>query len=131
MQLDKRSQDTESGIALVTLLFFVLIATIYISAAIIIIAVNTTAASTTEYGISAARLSEGALEDTLLRLIRDPNFVGTTFNIDGGSATVEVTGNELKDIIVTVSTQNYTRKFRSQVMFVETEMTILSWNELF
>jgi hypothetical protein len=124
-------REFESGIALVTLLFFTLIATIYISAAIIVMAVNTSAATTTEYGMRAARLSEGVLEDTLLRLLRNPDYAGGTFNIDGGNATVNITGDGTKDVIVTLETDNYTRKYMSQVMFVELSMTVLSWNEEF
>ncbi|OGM05884.1 hypothetical protein A2125_01000 [Candidatus Woesebacteria bacterium GWB1_43_5] len=116
---------------MVTLIFFVLIATIYISAAVIILSVNSLAATTTELGFSASRVAEGALEDTLLRLIRNPNYAGGAFDLDSGSVTVNVVGSTTKDISVSVLDGNYLRKFEAQVAFNQTEMTITSWKEVF
>lgn len=124
-------ENNESGQALVTLLFFVLIATIYISAAVIILIVNSLSATNTMLGFSTSRLAEGAFEDTLLRLLRDPNYAGGTFNLDGGNATVSVSAGNPRDVDVAVVSGNYFRRFEGQVQFNQTEMTILSWKETF
>ncbi len=122
----------KQGIALIALLFFVLIAMIYISAAVVIMAVNSQATTTTQEGLSASRIAEGALEDTLLRLLRDPDYAGGTFNLDGGNVTVSIVGDGLKDVTVSViKDERYYRKFVAQVQFMETEMTIISWKEAF
>ncbi len=94
--------------------------------------INSLAATSTALGMSASRLAEGALEDTFLRLIRDPTYAGGTFNLDGGSATVNVVNTDgTRDITVTAEVGNYRRKYQAQVLFMETEMTILSWKEVF
>lgn len=130
-KMTKKIKNTE-GIALISLLFFVLIAMIYISAAVVIMAVNSQATTTTQEGLAASRIAEGALEDTLLRLLRDPDYSGGTFNLDGGNVTVSIVGDGLKDVTVSViRDERYYRKFIAQVQFMETEMTILSWREAF
>lgn len=129
--LEKKSRTNQSGQALITLLFFTLIATIYITAAIVIMIVNSEAATRTEQGISTSRLAEGALEDTFLRLIRDPNYSGGSFNLEDGNATVNITGTNPRNITVSVQDGSYFRRYQAEVQFNQTEMTILSWKELF
>lgn len=127
----RNNRNNQNGSALVALIFFTLIAIIYTSAAIIIMSINAGAATSAQLGVGTGRLAESALEDTFLRLIRNPNYAGGTFNIDGGSATVVVTGSTLKDIDVTVDAGSFVRKYEAQVQFNNTEMTILSWKEAF
>ena len=136
MALDEVSltkhKELQGGQALITLIFFVLIATVYISAAVVITAVNSLSATTTEQGFSTSRLAEGALEDALVRLVRDPNYAGGTFNIEGGSATVNVSGTSTdKDVLVSVASGNYLRKYQAHIQFDQTEMTVTSWKEVF
>jgi hypothetical protein len=127
----KDNRNNQGGQALITLIFFVLIASLYITAAVIILITNSIAATRTEQGFTASRLAEGALEDTFLKLIRNPDYAGGSFNLEDGNATVNVTGGTLKDIAVSIKEGNYYRKFQAQVQFNETEMTILSWKEAF
>lgn len=130
MRVIKKYQN-QKGLALTTLLFFVLIATIYISGAVIVLVVNSLSVTTTQQGFSTSRVAEGALEDSLLRLLRDPNYAGGTFNLDEGSVTVSVAGTSPKIVTVSVGSGNYFRRYEAQVEFVQTEMTITSWKELF
>ncbi len=122
----------QNGQALITLIFFVMIATIYISAAVVILMVNSLAATRTEQGVYTARFAEGALEDTFLRLLRDPSYAGGSFNLDDGSVTVNVVNTDgTRDIDVTFTRGEYQKKYQARVQFVETEMTILSWKEVY
>ena len=127
--INNTNRDNEKGMALVTLIMFVLIATIYISAAVVIMVVNTQSSTTVQQGIVASRLAEGVLEDTLLRLLRDPTYSGGSFNLETGNATVNITGDTTKNVSVVLDLGNYTKKYKAQVDFIETEMSVLSWGE--
>lgn len=121
----------QKGQALTTLIFFVLIASLYITAAVVVSLVNSVAVTTTEQGINDSRLAEGALEDSLVRLLRDPNYTGGTFTLNGGNVTVTVTGTTTKTVTASVRNGNYYRRFEAIVTFNQTQMTITSWKELF
>lgn len=116
---------------MITLIFFVLIATIYISAAFVVLMVNSEAARTTQEGILASRIAEGALEDSLLRLLRDQNYAGGTFTLDGETVTVNVTGVATKVVVATATKGSFFRKFQADVQFNQNQMTITSWKEIF
>ena len=82
----------EAGQALITLLVFVLIAITVTSAAIIVMYVNSIAASKFQEGTTVYSVSESGLENGILRLLRDPNYMGETVSIGSGSATITVSG---------------------------------------
>lgn len=83
----------DQGQALITLLVFALVAITVASAAIIILYVNTVSVSKFQSGISVYAISESGLENGLLRLIRDPQYLGETITVGSGSATITVNGS--------------------------------------
>ena len=87
-----KSQNTEKGVALITLLVFTMIALTITSAAIIVLYVNARATSTFQSGTGAYYIAESGLENGLIRLIRDPGYTGETVQLGSGSATITVSG---------------------------------------
>ena len=124
-------QEVEKGQALVALLFFVVIATIYTSAAVIIIASNSLSASRSQRGVTTARFAEGFMEDTLLNLIRNPDYSGGTFNFEDGSVIVEITGDETKTILVQSAVGDSLRKLEAVVSLESGQLEVVSWKEVF
>lgn len=78
------------GQAALTLIFFALVAMIATSAAVIAIVSNNLTQTKMEQGISAYYAAEAGKENALLRLLRQPNYLGETLTIDQ-TTTVEIT----------------------------------------
>lgn len=123
---------TNSGQALVVLLVFMVVAIIMTTMAVAIVIINSQAASEVEQGESAMRVSESGAENALLRLVRDPTVSGTEIlTIDGGSATVNITGSD--PIIISSRGQvgDFVRTASVSARFQNTVLIINAWQEVF
>src|SRR5690242_833690 len=82
----------ESGQALVTLLFFIMIGITVTSAAITILIANSFGSSYAEQGTTAYFIAESGAEDALIKLVRNPSFTSSGYSlaVNGGTAFVTV-----------------------------------------
>lgn len=122
----------QQGQSLVILLVFMVLAIITTTMAVALVIVNTTAASGVEQGDMALKLSESGVENALLRLVRDPAYVGTeTLPLGSGSITATVSaGNPI--IIMSEGKQgDFVRTASVSASFVNTVLTVHSWREVF
>ncbi len=118
------------GQALITLLFFVLISLTITSGAIIIIITNSTSASRFQEGNLAYYAAESGVENALLRLLRDPNYVGETLAIGQGTAVITVTGTNPKIVESVGQNGNFKRKVQAQMTYGNGYYTFSNWKEL-
>lgn len=81
------------GQALVTLIFFMVIATTVTTAAILVIAVNSISGTRLQEGVIAYQVAQSGADNALIRVLRDPTYTGETLNIGSGSATIQVAGS--------------------------------------
>ncbi len=102
----------KTGQTLTSLLIFMVIATTITAASVVIIISGSAAASKFQQGVIATRIAESAGENALLRLLRTPTYTGESMTIDGGSATIVVSGTTTKVIDVTSTYGSYKRKIR-------------------
>lgn len=125
------SWRSQKGQALVTLLFFSIIAATITSAATIIILVNAQGASALAQGTLALSIAESGAENALLRLMRDSTYANESVSLDGGTALIEVTGSNPKTIRSEGTMGSYTRIVELQVQITNNIYTITSWKEVF
>lgn len=120
----------DSGQALVTLLFFIIIGMTIIAAAVVFVYENSQAASITEQGIYAYYAAEAGAQEALIRLLRDPNYTGTpigqTLAVGSGNTTITVSNGLITS---TGSFQNAKRKIQVQTVYNNSILTISSWKE--
>lgn len=128
LQSPKRS---DGGQALVTLLFFSVIAITIVSTAMIVTLVNSVSSSKLQSGELVFYASESGAENGLLRLLRDPNYAGESMSLNGTDVTIEVTGSSTKTVISTATDGTFTRIVQVQTQFVNGKLNILSWKEVF
>ncbi len=121
----------QSGQAIIVLLFFMIIAITLSTTAIAVVASNSLSVTRTEESIHALEIAEAGAQNALIRLIRNPNYAGETLTIDGGSATVVVTGGSTKIIFSTGVNGSFTRKIQVQGTFSSGIFTVTSWKEIF
>lgn len=119
------------GQSLVILLVFMAIAMTVTSAAVVMMIVGSTAASKYEQGQTAYATAESGAENALLRLLRDPNYVGETLTIGSATATITVTGTNPKTVTSTGVSGGFTRQVRVVASDISGILTVISWSEVF
>lgn len=120
------------GQALITLLFFVIIAVNITAAATVIIAVNSLSGTKFQQGSVAYEIAQTGAENAKLRLLRDPNYTGETLAVGDGSATITVskTGNSYT-LLSVGKINNFTRQIQVMADYSNNLFTVTSQKEIF
>src|SRR5437667_12281441 len=79
------------GQALITLLFFTIIAITITSAVVLIVVTNSLSGTKFQQGSLAYEIATSGAENALLRLMRDPTYTGETLAVGVGNADIQVT----------------------------------------
>lgn len=119
----------QKGQALITLLFFVLISLTITSGAIIIIIANSISVSKVQEGTLAYYAAESGIENSLLRLLRNQNYLGETLSIGDVGVAVTVIGDNPK-IVIATSSGNFKRTVQVQANYNNGYYSFSNWKEL-
>ncbi len=120
------------GQSLVALLIFVAVAAIVTTFAVNVVIVNSFAATSFEEGAHAWELAEAGAEEGLIRLLRNPAFIGTTLTEGSDHVTVTVTGiGNAKTIISAATVGQYVRTVTVSTSMVNNILSINTWREIF
>lgn len=128
----KSKQD--KGSVLLTLIIFMLIATIVISASVVLLITNSNATADIEQGQLALQAAESGVEDAVIQLLRNPDYNGSfTYSMPGGSSfTYTVTGAlPTKSIVSTGSFHRFERKINVTTTYNVGKIDIVTWQETF
>ena len=120
----------ESGQALITLLFFVLISLTITSGAIIIIIINSLSVSKSQEGTLAYYIAESGVENAMLRLLRDPNYAGETLIIGESTVIITVTGSNPKTAVAVGQNGNFKRTIQVDMDYNNGYYIISNWKEI-
>lgn len=129
--MEKRYRDTQSGHALVILLVFVTVALSVSLAAATLSAYSITNASNMQISLLARNVAESGMENALLRLLRDPSYVGETLTSTEGTAVVTVTGTTTKTITSVGTVGNFKHTVAVTASYTNGILSIVSWNDVF
>jgi len=122
----------QRGQALVTLLFFMIIAITITSAAVVVLLTNSLSAQKLEQGTASYYTAESGAENALLRLLRDPDYTGETLTIDGTTVVATVSNSGDDYTVTSDSTSgNFKRTVQVEASFINNILTITSWKEIF
>lgn len=119
----------QSGQALVTLLFFCIIALTITTASVVLVLSNSIAATSISQADIAYSIAESGAENATLRLLRDPSYTGETLAINGGLATIQVSGPNPYNIISSGEIGNFKRTISATVSYTNNTLTVTSWKE--
>lgn len=125
-------RQNKSGQALVSLIVFISIAMIIISAMVTIIGSNSILTSITQQSLLVKQAAENGIENALLNLLRNPSYTGEDLSsvINGYDTQVVVTGDDVnKTITSTSSSLNYQWKIKAKVVYNNNVMNITFWQD--
>ncbi|OGG34951.1 hypothetical protein A2363_01880 [Candidatus Gottesmanbacteria bacterium RIFOXYB1_FULL_47_11] len=119
------------GQALVVLLVFMVVAITMTTMAVALLVINANAASQVEQGDMAVAIAQSGAENAILRLARNPGYTGETLTVDGGSATVTVTGTNPLTVTSVGTYNGFVRGVVASASFLDTVLTVNSWQEVY
>lgn len=121
----------QNGSSLVMLLVFAVVATTVAAAAVAVMLNVSQGISRLEGRILASQVAESGIENALLRLLRNPNYVGeTNLQVGNGTVDITVTGDATTKTITSIGRiNNYLQTVQVIVTYNDTIMTISSWKE--
>jgi len=120
------------GQALITLLFFTVIAITVTSAAVIIIMTNSLSGAKFQQGEIAYSIAKTGTENAKLRLLRNPDYAGEVLTVGDGEAEVTVTKNGNQYAIVSKGTiGNFMKQIQINATYSNELLTINSQEEIF
>jgi len=128
--MKNNKQLSTSGQALVILLFYTAIAFTVIMFSIALTISNSLSSMQEEEGNHALEIAESGVENSLLRLLRDPDYPGETLTVDGGDATVIVSGGNTKTITSTGVIGGFSRSIQAVAGIESGIITIETWQEM-
>jgi len=123
--------QNNSGQTLVLLLIVMVMIVTITTASVAIIFVNTKAGDKLQQGTSAHAVAESGAETAMIKLLRDPNYLGETVPVGDGQAVITVTGTNPKVIISKGTVNNFTRKVRVTADYTNNVLTVTSWKEIY
>jgi len=126
----KIALNFKNGQALTMLLVVMVAGMIITSAAVITIVINSAATSKLASGEEAYHIAESGAENAILRLVRDPSYVGETLTVGNGSATITVTGSGPKTIVSEGVMGSFRRKIQVVGTYVNNIFTVSTWSEI-
>ncbi len=123
----------QKGQALITLLFFTIIAVSIISAAAVMILVNSLSGTKLQEGSRAYEIATAGAENGLLRLMRDPTYTGETLPVGSGSAVIQVTSTNGTSYTILSQGKigDFVRKVQINATYTNNLFTVTSQKEIF
>ncbi len=123
----------QRGQALITLLFFTLIAVTVTAGSVAVLFSNALSATRFQEGSIAYGIAQSGIDNAILRLLRDPNYTGEVIAIDGGSVAVQVVYNGGSSYTITSkgTIGNLLRQIQVSVTYNNSLLTITSRKEVF
>ncbi|OGE36686.1 hypothetical protein A3B45_00990 [Candidatus Daviesbacteria bacterium RIFCSPLOWO2_01_FULL_39_12] len=124
----------QAGQALITLIFFTVIATTITTAAVSVLFTNTLSTATAEVGLKAYYAAESGAEEGFLRLLRHPAYGSTetfnqTFEVGEGQAKVTIENGNIISV-GSILNGSVVRKVEVQTQLNNGAFTVTSWKEI-
>jgi len=118
------------GQALVVLLFYMIIAITLTTTAVAVMVSNSLSVTRSEQSAMAIEIAEAGAQNAVIRLLRATDYTGETLTVDGGSATVTVSGESIKTIRSTGTIADFSRTVQVTVALTGGVLSVTSWSEL-
>lgn len=125
-----REIKDKNGMALVSVLIFSVVAIIAVTLGVSLMAIQSRSSIKYSSSQEALILAESAMENALIRLLRNPEYLGENLTFEDGTATITVTGTTNKSVLVVAETSISIRKIEVTLEEQDGVTSIISWREI-
>lgn len=119
-----------NGQTLVILLIYMVVAIIITTASIALVMNSSSSTDKIYQGTNSLNIAESGAETAMIKLLRDPNYIGETLPIGNGQAVITVSGTNPKTILSKGTLYNFTRTIQVIVDTTNNTLTATSWKEI-
>ena len=128
----KHKKHLKNGFALITLIVFMVIMTTVMAAAVSVLIINSETSGKVQQSTVAATVAESGAENAVLRMLRNPNYIGEDLPIEPGIAKITVTGSNPYVITSTGTYKNFKKTTIVNVNYDSNNRLVISnWGETF
>lgn len=120
----------QEGQTLIILMMYMIIAIIVTTASIALVVNSSKGTDKVYQGATSLDIAESGAETAMIKLLRDPNYVGETISVGSGQAIITVTGSNPKTILSKGTLNNFTRSIQVIVNTSNNTLTATSWKEI-
>lgn len=126
----KKIFKNQQGQTLVILLTYIIIAIIVTTSSIALVLNSSGGTDKAYQGANSLDIAESGAETAMIKLLRDPAYVGETLTIGQGQAVITVSGSNPKTILSKGTLNNFTRTIQVIVDTSNNTITATSWKEI-
>jgi len=120
------------GQALISLLFFMIIAMNVTAAAVVILVANSLSGTKFQQGSIAYQIAQTGIENAKIRLLRDASYTGETLPVGLGNAVITISKNGTQYTILSKGTiGNFIRQIQVVTTYSNNLLTVTSQQEIF
>jgi len=120
----------QKGQTLIILLIYMVIAIIVTTASIALVINSSRGTDKVYQGANSLDIAESGAETAMIKLLRDPNYIGETVAVGNGQAVITVTGTNPIIIVSKGTLNNFTRTIQVIVDTSNNTLTATSWKEI-
>ncbi len=120
----------QRGQTLIILLIYMVIAIIVTTASIALVINSSRGTDKVYQGANSLDIAESGAETAMIKLLRDPNYIGETVTVGNGQAVITITGTNPKIIVSKGTLNNFTRTIQVIVDTSNNILTATSWKEI-
>jgi len=126
----KTAITKQQGQTLIILLIYMVIAIIITTASIALVINSSRGTDKVYQGANSLDIAESGAETAMIKLLRDPNYIGETVAVGNGQAVITVTGTNPITIVSKGTLNNFTRTIQVVVDTSNNTLTATSWKEI-
>ncbi len=126
----KISPTNQQGQTLIILLIYMVIAIIVTTASIALVINSSRGTDKLYQGANSLDIAESGAETAMIKLLRDPNYIGETVTVGNGQAVITVNGTNPKIVVSKGTLNNFTRTIQVIVDTSNNVLTATSWKEI-
>lgn len=123
-------QSSESGYMLTALLVFLVVIIIITTTSVLVSVSSLRSETYFDSGSEALAAADSGAENAILRLLRDPTYLGETLQVGNSDVTITVAGSAPQVVTVVADSGSFERTVEVRLQRVDGMLQVTSWKEL-